>query len=251
MVCQIKYEGDVRAVLININRIKELKEKRVVIVDLSEYLGENFDIVLPFKVRGLDEQIKLLSSVKYGKSYKGVKKYTPYRDCPAEFKKFYEESNALKGSHEMLEIERSKAFVIIDPEKDITSIKEMSLLQRLMNVVIHIDMDYEVELTDGEETKVGTMWEAWGVKKGDYMALAKTFADIITNDAIVKVLEFIVEGVKSNAKDLKVYVGQASYTDMFKNLTQEEKDIEVARIMKQRDEIDAELAKREVEENEQ
>lgn len=231
--------------LININRIKELKEKKTTIVDLSEFLGKNFDIILPFRIRGLDEQIKLLSNVKYGKTYKGVKKYMPYRDCPADFKKFYEESKGYKGSHEMPELEKTNVYVIVDPSKDEKEIKEMSLLERIMNIVIHIDMDFdEIEATDGEEVRKATLWEAFDVKEGDYLSLAKTFAGIITNETMVRTLELLLSGLKAGKTegDLVQYVSTELYRYEVSKLSKEERETLNEELLKLKAEMDKKVA---------
>ena len=227
--------------LININKIKELKEKKVKIIDLSEILGENFDIILPFKAKGLDEQIKLLSNIKYGKKYTGVKNYMLFRRTPKDFQDFYLESQAKNGSHELLEIEKSKAFVLIDPTKDEVAIEDNKILKRLMNVVIHIDMDHEVDLTNGDDEPVkGTMWEAWEIKKGDYLALAKILSGVITNDYVIKTLEYIVDGVKADVNDIKDHVRQAQFSETVKNMNEDERAQLAESIMAYQNKIKAE-----------
>ena len=225
--------------IMSINKIKKLKEesKKVTMVNFVEYIGELFDITLPFRIKSLEEQNKIIAKAKFNSKPKGVNEYTSFRKVSKEFKEFYMRDKKVQdASH-------SAYFLIINPEKDAHIMKEEEILMRILNVVMHIDMEYD-DLVDEENNKIN-LWDVFGLKKDDYFGLAKYFYSFITVEELIERLEWIIIALKEK-KDIKLMYQQLEFTKKF-NMLPEDTQREVLEQIQKNEENKEESLKNEEE----
>lgn len=202
--------------VISIKKIKKMKEeaKQVKLVDIAEFIPD-YDLVLPFRIKSLDEQNRILSTLTMDKKFRGVKEFTHFRNAPKELKEFYQSNELVNGTDD-----GKIYFVVVNPDLDEELMREKTILTRIMNIVMHIDMDTKFE-DEENEGKLITLWKAFGIKQQDYVALARAFYEaFLTSEEIIEKLEWIIVALKQK-KDVKEVYKAFDMLSQFSRLPEE------------------------------
>lgn len=177
--------------VVSFKKLKEVAEKakETHLIDLGKYMDKKLeDVVIPVRVKSIEECIKLKNEYKL-KNDKLTIKHIPFSRASKAFKKMYMESeDYVKGKTE------STYFQICEVDKDETTIERKAYRERLFNILLHFDMDYKTE--EGI-----TMWEDAGLKVNDYDGLVTIFSDIIKFDVHLDILDLVIDQLKNGITD--------------------------------------------------
>lgn len=201
--------------IVSFNKIKELKNKvkETVTLDLGKFISGLDGIVVPIKVKTIEETLDLQDKFKFNKEKTSIV-FKPFRQMPKAFQTFYKESEEyVAGKTE------TTYFQLLKVDEDMAKIKRKEFRQRLFNILIHLDMDYEVE--EGK-----TYWEDAGLKKGDYMSLVDIFSDILIYDIHLDILDTLIDSIKSGITkeaDLIAKIAWMQIQDQLNKLPEEER----------------------------
>lgn len=171
---------------VSFNKIKELKHrlKETVLIDLGKFINGLDGIVIPIKVKTVEEVLDLQDKYK-PQVGKMTIAYKPFRQMPKAFREFYKQSeNYVAGTTE------TTYFQLLKLDEDENKIKAMEFRERLFNIILHIDMDYEVR-------KGVSYWEDAEIKAGDYNAVLDVFSGVLVFDNHLETLEVIIDSIKS------------------------------------------------------
>lgn len=179
--------------VINFKNIKKVAEEsqKTVNIDLGKFIDKVMDgIVIPIKVKSIEEAIKIKESFKHNDAEdKLTITYKPYSRTPKAFREMYAKEGLYRRG-----ITEVTYFQIIETDKDTQKIERRKYRERLFNILIHLDMDYKNE--DGVD-----MWTDAGLKKNDYNGLIDLFSGIIKYENHLDALDIIVDQVKSGVTD--------------------------------------------------
>lgn len=182
--------------IISLKKVQEVSEnsKKTHIIDLGKLLDPSLvGVKLPIKVKTFEETLNIKSNMKL-KNQQLTIEYKPFSRMPRAFREEYMKSkNYRKGQTEVT------YFQICKVSEDEEKIAINKFRERLFNVVIHLDMDYEI--SEGV-----TMWQDAEIEKNDYNALVDLFSRIIQYERHLDVLDIIIDKLKSGVTDENVLV---------------------------------------------
>lgn len=205
---------------ISIDKIKKIIEQNesTILINLGDYVSSELDgVIIPFKIKSYQEQIAIQSNIDWGKyELAGVKVIT-WNKAPQDLKELYYEFNPITRNGEPTYIR------VIDHSKNDHILQEKKFLEKLLSVVIHIDMDYN---TNEDPKNVKTLWSEWGIEKGNYKQLTLFFSKLITQEAFLNNLNYLIMALKekrTEKEDILSAIQMNRMTEMLNNLPLEER----------------------------
>lgn len=185
--------------IISLKKIREVsnKTKETHIIDLGKYIDKSLDgLCIPIKIKSLEESINLKQNYKINKDNLSID-YKVFTRMPKPFREMYMKTDMYRQG-----ITENTYFQLCKLNEDESKIEKNKYRERLFNIVIHLDMDYEIE--EGI-----TMWEDAGLKKNDYNGLVNIFSDIIKFEKHLDILDIIIDKLKSgitNEDEIKISI---------------------------------------------
>lgn len=177
--------------VVSLKKVKEVVEssKKTHIIDLGKLLDVSLvGVQIPIRVKSFEETLEIKSRVKL-ETEKLTLEYKPFVRMPKQFRDEYmKDERFRKGMSD------TTYFQLCKMSEDKEKIEMNKYRQRLFNILIHIDMDYEI--SEGV-----SMWEDAGIPKGDYNSLIKLFSGIIQHKQHLDILDIIIDKIKSGITD--------------------------------------------------
>lgn len=182
--------------IVSLKKVKEVVDnsRKTHIIDLGKLLDASLSgVKIPIRVKSFEETLDIKSKVKI-ESEKLTIEYKPFVRMPKQLRDEYmKDPKFRKGTTE------TTYFQLCKHSEDKEKIEMNKYRLRLFNILVHIDMDYEI--SEGV-----TMWEDAGINKGDYNALLKLFSGIIKHEQHLDILDIILDKLKSGITDENILV---------------------------------------------
>lgn len=203
--------------VISLKKLKETidKSKETYVLDMGKFVdpmlnGNN----LPIKIKTYEETLKIKSSVKM-KTDKLSIKFVEFRRAPKAFRDWY--GQQIDSNRK----EVPKWIEICETSKDYEKIEMLKFRERLLDVVIHVDMDSKTE--EGL-----TLWEESGLTVGDYVGVVDIFSKMINFEEHLTTLEIIIDELKNGITDDATLTAhlflRRSYTSLMKIENKEDRE---------------------------
>lgn len=177
--------------VVNFSKLKEVakKSKETHLIDLGKYIDDTLlGVLVPIKVKSIEECIEFKNKFKL-KSAPLTIDYKHYSRMSKQFKQMYVESGEYKKG-----ITENTYFQICRVDKDENNIERRKYRERLLNILIHFDMEYRTE--EGK-----TLWEDAGLKENDYDGLIDIFSDIFVFEIHLDAFDLLIDRIKNGITD--------------------------------------------------
>lgn len=198
---------------ISLKELKKYKQEqsKVFELDFETFVDPNLKgVVVPIKIKSFEETLKLKES--FVDTSKPTVEYKVFRKAGKKFREFYNNSipEGRKGVPTYVQICRY--------DKDEFKFEIKDFRNRLFEVLIHFDMDYEIE--EGK-----TLWDDVEIKQGDYNELVNLFSSLIFEETHLRTLEIVVNLLKEGVRDvnaIKSHVGITLYLESINKIEDKE-----------------------------
>jgi len=198
---------------ISLKNLKKYKEEQSKVFELN--FGNLVDaklegVVVPIKIKSFEESLKLRE--KFIENIKPTIEYKLFRKAGKKFRDFYNEAipEGRQGVPTYVQICRY--------DKDESKFEIKDFRNRLFEVLIHFDMDYEI--SEGV-----SLWDDIEIKKDDYCSLVTLFSSLIFEENHLLILEKIIALLKLGLKDEKAIKGHlelSMYVDAISKIEDKE-----------------------------
>ena len=175
------------------------------VVTLTEPVIEGFkgmayyEETIPLKIMGDADVLDIMIDSEEVFIDKSALKLIPYNKADKDLKMRYLKELQDNGKNNVSA--ESTTFMVIDTNADQKIQSKQMFVKQLLEIVVHIDMDYEVE--EGKN-----LWDELGLKSKDYVGLATKMKElgILMNLDDVETLRFTIEAIKIGEKDVEDFV---------------------------------------------